>query len=106
MPWKNNKPMDQRIEFAMKAMETENFRALCDEYGISAKTGYKWRERIFWHCVGGVGGMFPPPQGPTPPFARRGGGGDGRIMGRQPHLGPAQQPGGVFLPPWSPGREN
>jgi transposase InsO family protein len=38
--------MDQRIEFVMRAMKTENFRALCAEYGISAKTGYKWWERF------------------------------------------------------------
>src|ERR1700723_250406 len=46
MPWKKNGPMEQRIEFAMKSLRTENFRALCAEYGISAKTGYKWRERF------------------------------------------------------------
>lgn len=38
--------MDQRVEFVMRAMSTDNFRALCAEYGISAKTGYKWRERF------------------------------------------------------------
>jgi len=30
----------------MKALRTDNFRALCAEYGISPKTGYKWRERL------------------------------------------------------------
>jgi len=38
--------MEQRIEFALKAMGTLNFRALCQEYAISAKTGYKWKERF------------------------------------------------------------
>jgi len=38
--------MEQRIEFGIKAMGTLNFRALCQEYGISAKTGYKWKERF------------------------------------------------------------
>ena len=38
--------MEQRTEFALKALKTENFRALCQEYGISTKTGYKWRERF------------------------------------------------------------
>jgi len=38
--------MDQRVEFALKSLRTANFRALCEEYGISAKTGYKWRERM------------------------------------------------------------
>src|SRR5256714_4913351 len=27
-------------------MQTLNFRALCQQYGISTKTGYKWRERF------------------------------------------------------------
>jgi hypothetical protein len=43
MPWKKTEPMEQRIEFALKALRTFNFRALCQEYGISAKTGYKWK---------------------------------------------------------------
>jgi transposase InsO family protein len=46
MPWKQIEPMKQRAEFAMKALGTDNFRALCKEYGISAKTGYKWKERL------------------------------------------------------------
>src|SRR6266436_3229702 len=46
MPWKKSEPMEQRAEFALKALKTENFRKLCQEYGISAKTGYKWRERF------------------------------------------------------------
>jgi putative transposase len=54
MPWKKSEPMEQRMEFAVRAMRTLNFRALCQEYGISAKTGYKWRER-FWRK--GLAGM-------------------------------------------------
>jgi transposase len=46
MPGKKTQPMEQRIEFALQAMSTLNFRALCQEYGISAKTGYKWKERF------------------------------------------------------------
>jgi putative transposase len=38
--------MEQRIEFALRALRTLNFRALCREYGVSAKTGYKWKERF------------------------------------------------------------
>ena len=38
MPWKKSEPMDQRREFALKALGTLNFGALCQEYGISAKT--------------------------------------------------------------------
>jgi putative transposase len=46
MPWKKSEPMEQRIEFGLKSLRTENFRALCREYGISSKTGSKWRERF------------------------------------------------------------
>ncbi len=46
MPWKKSELMDQRMEFCLKALRSENFRELCREYGISAKTGYKWRERF------------------------------------------------------------
>jgi putative transposase len=46
MPWKENLIMDQKIEFALKAMKTQNFRDLCREYGISTKTGYKWKDRF------------------------------------------------------------
>lgn len=46
MPWKNKEPMDQRMEFAVKSLRTNNFRALCREYQISAKTGYKWQKRL------------------------------------------------------------
>lgn len=46
MPWKETDAMNQRVEFVLKALKTENFRALCHEYGISPKTGYKWKERF------------------------------------------------------------
>jgi transposase InsO family protein len=46
--------MEQRIEFGLKAMQTLNFRALCREYGISAKTGYKWKERFLREGLAGM----------------------------------------------------
>ena len=46
--------MDQRIEFALKANRTINFRALCAEYGISAKTGYKWQRRLLQYGLAGM----------------------------------------------------
>lgn len=46
MPWKEVCLMNQRMEFVLRALKTDNFRALCQEYGISPKTGYKWRERF------------------------------------------------------------
>lgn len=39
--------MDIRLEFAMRALREElSFRDLCREYGISPKTGYKWKARF------------------------------------------------------------
>ncbi len=46
MPWKETNVVNERTEFVLKAMRTDNFRELCGEYGISCKTGYKWRRRF------------------------------------------------------------
>jgi putative transposase len=46
--------MEQRVEFAFKALTSENFRRLCQEYGISTKTGYKWRERLLRRGLEGL----------------------------------------------------
>jgi putative transposase len=54
MPWATQDLMNKRTEFAIKALQTDNFRALCREYGISARVGYKWRDRFI---TGGFGGM-------------------------------------------------
>lgn len=39
--------MNQKIEFARRAQNTDNFSQLCQEYSISRKTGYKWQQRFF-----------------------------------------------------------
>ena len=54
MPWKETYRMNQRIEFAMRAVGCGNFAQLCAEYGISRKTGYKWRERFVAHGLEGM----------------------------------------------------
>jgi transposase InsO family protein len=54
MPWETQDVMTKRIEFAMKALQTENFRALCREYGISPKVGYKWKERFLQQGLEGM----------------------------------------------------
>jgi len=46
MPWKELKPMDQKILFIADCLrEEESFKTLCTRYGISRKTGYKLVER-------------------------------------------------------------
>ena len=53
MPWKETQKMNERMEFVLRAIDSPNFRELCREYGISAKTGYKWRERfVAWGKAG------------------------------------------------------
>jgi len=54
MPWKDTKKMDQKIQFAQEALHVSNFQALCKEYGISRKTGYKWRDRYEAHGASGM----------------------------------------------------
>jgi transposase InsO family protein len=54
MPWKEIKVMNQRSEFVLRAMQTANFRDLCREYGISPKTGYKWKERFIEEGLAGM----------------------------------------------------
>ena len=46
--------MDLRTEFALRAVRTKNFRQLCREYGISAKTGYKWLQRLLRYGLAGM----------------------------------------------------
>lgn len=54
MPWKEVDKVNQRTEFVLRALGAENFRGLCQEYGISAKTGYKWRERFVQFGLNGL----------------------------------------------------
>ena len=46
--------MDQKTEFALRAINCPDFKALCREYGISRKTGYKWRERFVAQGLAGL----------------------------------------------------
>ena len=46
MPWRETSPMDQRTRFiADHLRETQTITELCDRYGVSRKTGYKWIDR-------------------------------------------------------------
>ena len=41
MPWKECHVMDERLRFVARLLDGETMAALCDEFGISRKTGYK-----------------------------------------------------------------
>lgn len=55
MPWQEQNVEQLRVAFAERAADPEvNMRGLCREYGISAKTGYLWRDRYAQQGVAGV----------------------------------------------------
>lgn len=55
MPWREMHVMDQRTEFVLRALrERECFGALCREYGISRRTGYKWKSRFLREGLDGL----------------------------------------------------
>ena len=46
MPWSQTSPMDQRTQFIADYLrEVLSITELCDLYGISRKSAYKWIER-------------------------------------------------------------
>ena len=46
MPWSETSPMDQRTQFIADYLrQSLTVTELCDLYGVSRKTGYKWIER-------------------------------------------------------------
>src|SRR5215468_953401 len=54
MPWRETCQMDERMQFIARVLAGEDeMTALCREYGISRKTGYKWLAR--YRCEGAAG---------------------------------------------------
>ncbi len=46
MPWSQLSPMDQKTQFIADYLRRSlSVTELCEHYGISRKTGYKWIER-------------------------------------------------------------
>lgn len=55
MPWQEITSMTARKEFILRAQQDgANFSALCRQYGISRKTGYKWLRRHAQDADAGV----------------------------------------------------
>ena len=46
MPWESKTVEELRKEFVLAERESSNFSPLCREFGITRKTGYKWKERF------------------------------------------------------------
>lgn len=48
MPWKETNKMDEKERFINEMLKGEKpFKHLCAEFGISEKTGYKWKKRFY-----------------------------------------------------------
>lgn len=48
MPWKETDKMLEKEKFIQEMLKNEKpFKHLCSEFGISEKTGYKWKNRFF-----------------------------------------------------------
>ncbi len=55
MPWRRTEPMDERVHFISDYLKAKyEVSALCESYGISRKTGYKWIKRYKEHGVDGL----------------------------------------------------
>jgi transposase len=54
MPWKESKPMDQRVQLIQDYEDGESISTLAEVYGVARKTVYKWLAR---HASGGVAGL-------------------------------------------------
>src|SRR5258706_9558523 len=51
MPWKECSVMDGRLRFVAKLLDGESMSAVCREFGISGKAGYKIFTRYKGHGV-------------------------------------------------------
>ena len=55
MPWRDASPMDQRTQFiADHLRDALPISELCELYGVSRKTGYKWIDRYVRHGPAGL----------------------------------------------------
>ncbi len=55
MPWKEVTPMSERKAFIQEALKAEvSISELCQRFGISRKTGYKWLKRYREEGLGGL----------------------------------------------------
>ena len=55
MPWRHTSPLDQKTQFIADYLrERLSMTELCERYGVSRKTGYKWIDRYLTHGPQGL----------------------------------------------------
>src|SRR5499425_1763907 len=57
MPWKEVTAVNERMEFVARLKAGERMTDLCDEFGISRKTGYKFLQRFEQYSAIGLHDM-------------------------------------------------
>ncbi len=63
MSWKETNVMEQRTSFVQDFIKQDRpFRELCAEYGISEKTGYKWKQRFLQSGITGLADLSRKPR--------------------------------------------
>lgn len=62
MPWKESCFMDERVKFIGRLLDGESMTELCQEFGVSRKTGYKFRDRYISHGIRGLADKSRRPQ--------------------------------------------
>jgi Helix-turn-helix domain len=84
VPWKETCSMDQRRRFVLEWRSgTVSRTALCQLFGISRKTGYKWVKSISWG---------PRACGPIPPTSQKPNGSRDLARGCDRHSAHEQRP--------------
>ncbi len=63
MAWKETCVLEQRIEFIKEYLKSEgNFKELCVKYGVSEKTGHKWKNRFLQYGFTGLSDQSKAPE--------------------------------------------
>ena len=63
MPWRVTCIVNERMRFVTRYEDGERMTDLAREFGISRKTGYKWKERFFALGVSGLSDRSRRPKG-------------------------------------------
>lgn len=63
MAWKETCVLEQRTEFIKEYLKGDNnFKELCTKYGVSEKTGHKWKKRFLQYGFTGLGDQSKTPE--------------------------------------------
>jgi transposase-like protein len=52
MPWKASSVMEERLRIVARLLDGEAMTDVCQEFGVSRKTGYKILDRSQLSCAG------------------------------------------------------